>query len=92
MRGSENCDSSPPGSPSAADWQPMDTIEPHQVARVAHVDGSIDEVRRLQAMGLCLGREVQLIKRGDPLIVRVMGTRIGVSRRLAQRVFVERCR
>jgi len=40
-------------------------------------------------MGICVGRQVQLVQAGDPLIVRVLGTRVGLSARLAAGVVVE---
>jgi len=46
---------------------------------------------RLQSMGICLGRMVEVVKTGDPLILRVYGTRIGLSGRLAERIELERC-
>ena len=53
------------------------------------VDGDAGDAARLKAMGLCVGRRVQLVQRGDPLILRALGIRIGLSRRLAERVLVE---
>lgn len=46
---------------------------------------------RLQSMGICLGRKVEVVKTGDPLILKVYGTRIGLSGRLAQQIQVEPC-
>lgn len=43
---------------------------------------------RLQAMGICRGRRIELVKGGDPLIVRVLGTRVGLAGRLAAHVMV----
>jgi Fe2+ transport system protein FeoA len=48
-------------------------------------------MERLKALGICIGRQVELVKRGDPLIVRVYGSRLGISARLANRVLVEPC-
>ena len=70
---------------------PLDQLNSHECAVVRRVDAGTDDMGRLQAMGVCAGRTLELIQRGDPLIVRVLGTRIGVSARLAARVFVERC-
>jgi len=56
--------------------------------RVTSVTGDCDDVSRLQAMGVCVGRRVMLVQAGDPLIVRVAGTRIGISARLAEQVIV----
>ena len=46
---------------------------------------------RLQAMGICLGRRVEVVKNGDPLILKVYGTRIGLSGRMADEIEVEVC-
>jgi len=53
------------------------------------VQADADDAARLKAMGLCAGRRVQLVQRGDPMILRALGIRIGLSRRLAERVLVE---
>ena len=42
-------------------------------------------------MGVCLSRKVELVQGGDPLILRVLGSRIGLSARIARRVWVETC-
>jgi Fe2+ transport system protein FeoA len=52
------------------------------------VDGA--DTVRLQALGLCRGRRVELVKGGDPLIVRVMGSRVGLAGKLAAKVMVNR--
>lgn len=63
-------------------------IGPGIVARVAEVAGHCEDAVRLKALGLCSGRIVQIAAAGDPLIVRVVGARVGVSARLAERVTV----
>ncbi|HEY8241131.1 MAG TPA: FeoA family protein [Kiritimatiellia bacterium] len=70
---------------------PLDRLDQHACATVTRVDAGSDDMGRLQAMGVCLGRTLELIQRGDPLIVRVLGSRIGVSARLASRVYVQYC-
>ncbi len=52
---------------------------------------SKEEIDRLKAMGICQGRKVMLVRAGDPLILRVLGSRIGLSARLAHRVSVSAC-
>ena len=42
-------------------------------------------------LGVCVGRRVELVKGGDPLILRVFGSRLGLSAALAARVRVEVC-
>ena len=46
---------------------------------------------RLQSMGICLGRKVEVVKTGDPLILKVYGTRIGLSGRIGSQIRLERC-
>jgi Fe2+ transport system protein FeoA len=47
--------------------------------------------RRLKSLGICLGRTLQVVSPGSPLIVRVLGTRVGLSAALARRVTVQAC-
>lgn len=47
-----------------------------------------DSSRFLRAVGLTRSSEVRLCKRGDPCIVQVRATRIGMSRAVATQVFV----
>lgn len=50
-----------------------------------------EEMLRLKTLGVCLGRRVELVKAGDPLILKVFGSRLGVSASLAAHVQVEVC-
>jgi Fe2+ transport system protein FeoA len=50
-----------------------------------------DDLHRLMAMGVCAGRTVEIVLPGDPLILRVFGSRIGLSARLARNVIVRPC-
>ncbi len=70
---------------------PLHQLAPRQCAVVVAVEGQSDDADRLKAMGLCVGRKVELVKGGDPLIIRVLGSRLGLSARLAQRVRVDAC-
>ena len=63
-------------------------LSPGTVARVAELQVNATDATRLKAMGICLGRRVQLIQAGDPLIVRVLGARLGLSSRLAAEIGV----
>ena len=49
------------------------------------------DLKRLKSMGICIGRTVEVIKCGDPLILQVYGTRVGLSARLADHVRVNPC-
>lgn len=54
-----------------------------------HVEGDGPEVTRLKRMGVCGGRRLEIVQSGDPMILQVAGTRIGLSRKLAGAVIVE---
>jgi len=66
----------------------LSTLAAGSHARVAHVSAHSDDLRRLQALGVCIGRCVQIVKAGDPLIISVVGARVGLSARLAAEVRV----
>lgn len=69
----------------------LDTIQPDRCGIVRSVRAGDAEVDRLKSMGVCVGRKVMMIRPGDPMIVRVLGSRIGISARLAHSVFVQPC-
>ena len=71
--------------------RPLTAMEAMRVAVVEDVTGDADDLARLKSMGVCVGRRLQLVKGGDPLVLRVLGSRIGVSRRLAEQVSVRPC-
>lgn len=56
--------------------------------RVARVLGDTTESARLKALGVCEGRFVEILRTGDSWIVRVLGSRIGISRELVSSVLV----
>ena len=58
-------------------------------AVVQHIEGADIALHRLMAMGLCVGRTVEVVRQGNPLILRLLGARIGVSGRLARQVLVK---
>jgi Fe2+ transport system protein FeoA len=59
-------------------------------AIVHRIDAADAAVQRLMAMGLCVGRELEVVRQGNPLIVRMLGARIGVSGRVAKHILVNR--
>ena len=84
----------PPSTPSPTPASPPRTLselQPLEIAVVVELDAVEDDVLRLKHLGICSGRRVQLVKAGDPLILRVLGSRIGLSARLAELVKVESC-
>lgn len=72
-------------------WQRLDQLPPHCCATVRSIEADDDDSQRLKTLGLCVGRQVELVKQGNPLIVRVFSSRLGLASELAARVKVERC-
>ena len=69
----------------------LDQLKTGLCGTVVKVTADNEDAERLKEMGLCMGRNVMLVKAGDPLILRVVGTRIGISARLASTVRVAPC-
>ncbi|MGL4514768.1 MAG: FeoA family protein [Lacipirellulaceae bacterium] len=63
-------------------------LRPGSRGRVARVLGEAADIARLQSMGVCQGRLVEVLRSGDAWIVRVLGSRVGISQRLAASVLV----
>ena len=57
--------------------------------RVVKVESDCEDADRLRTLGICLGRRLKIVQSGDPLIVFVVGSRVGMSARLAKTVIVE---
>jgi Fe2+ transport system protein FeoA len=57
--------------------------------RITSIDGEGAEVIRLKRLGLCDGGRITIVSAGDPMILDVVGTRIGLSRKLAGRIMVD---
>lgn len=55
-------------------------------ARVSRIVGESSDVMRLKALGVCQGRWVQVLRTGDAWVLRVLGSRVGVSQRLIDSV------
>lgn len=58
---------------------------------VRHLTLSDSDDNRLRTLGICPGRRVWMVRRGDPMVLKVMGTRIGLAAELARHVTVEVC-
>ena len=69
----------------------LDRLKAGRCGKVRDVRTGADTGDRLRAMGICIGRTVMVVCTGDPLILRVLGSRIGISARLAAEVWVEAC-
>lgn len=69
----------------------LDELPPRTCAVVRTVSTDDEDTHRLKTLGVCVGRRVELIRSGDPLILKVFGSRLGLSAELAARVQVEVC-
>lgn len=75
----------------SGDWIRLDKIQPGHCGLVSSVLAGEAEIERLKSMGVCVGRRLMMVRAGDPMIVKVLGSRIGISARLAERVQVLPC-
>lgn len=69
----------------------LDELPVRVCAVVRRVDTDDEDTNRLKTLGICLGRRVELMRVGDPLILKIFGSRLGLSASLAARVHVEIC-
>ena len=69
----------------------LDQLPPRVCAVVRLVETDDEDTQRLKTLGVCLGRRVELVRPGNPLILKIFGSRLGLSAELAARVRVEVC-
>ena len=69
----------------------LDKLKPGKCGYVLKVKAENDDVKKLMAMGVCEGRIIKLVHLGEPMILQVLGSRIGVSSRLGETVQVAPC-
>jgi Fe2+ transport system protein FeoA len=67
----------------------LDDVAEGTPVRISALAAASDEQNRLESMGLCIGRTVEVVQGGDPMIVRVLGTRIGIAAVLAAAVRID---
>ena len=66
-------------------------LKPHVCAVVRSIETEDDEMQRLKTLGICIGRQLEVVRSGDPFVVRVFGSRLGISASLGERVLMEIC-
>lgn len=57
--------------------------------RVVRVEAMGADGERMKALGLCEGRILEVLRSGDPLIVRVHSSRFGLAQERARQIWVE---
>ena len=70
---------------------PLDELPLRVCAVVRSVATDDEDTKRLKTLGVCVGRRLELVRVGDPLILKIFGSRLGLSAELARRVQVEIC-
>lgn len=70
---------------------PLTRLQPGQCAVVRRVENESEDADRLKMLGVCVGRRVEVVRAGDPLIIRIFSSRIGISSSLAEGVWLELC-
>jgi len=69
----------------------LDKLPPRTCATVRRIETDSEDIQRLKTLGVCVGRQIEVAKPGDPLIIKIFGSRIGLSASLAKRVWLEVC-
>jgi Fe2+ transport system protein FeoA len=69
----------------------LDALPARVCAVVRSVETDDEETQRLKTLGVCVGRRLEVARAGDPLILKIFGSRLGLSAELAKRVQVEVC-
>ena len=69
----------------------LNHLLPGQCAVIRSVESESEDIQRLKMLGVCIGRRVEMVKAGDPLIIRIFSSRIGISASLAASVWLEVC-
>lgn len=69
----------------------LNELPPDVCGIVRDIETNDEETARLKTLGVCAGRRVEVVHSGDPLVLKIFGTRLGLSGELAARVRVEIC-
>ncbi len=78
-------------NPIPGDVVRLNELPPGVCGIVREIETDDEETKRLKTLGVCAGRRVELVRGGDPLVLKIFGTRLGLSGALATRVRVEIC-
>ena len=68
--------------------QKLVDLRPLEKAQVCAVSAGAEDAARLTGLGVCLGRMLTMVRSGDPMIVKVYGSRIALSARIAKMIGV----
>lgn len=68
---------------------PLSEVRKPGMFCIQTVAGDDEASLRLKRLGMCEKRRVEVVNAGNPMVVRVVGSRVGLSRELAQLVTVD---
>ena len=66
----------------------LSTLLAGERAKVLELNGAADN-KRLKAMGFVEGKTLQILRAGNPFIVKIADTSVGLGRDLAERITVQ---
>lgn len=66
----------------------LDALAEGSLARLHATDLDPEACHQLRALGMTSDCQLRLCKKGEPCIVQVRSTRIGISKAVARRIFV----
>lgn len=69
--------------------QRLSEVASGSVCRIDAVAATADHAARLAGLGITVGRQVRVLRTGDPTVVQVYGSRLGLARALAELVHVD---
>jgi len=78
----------PSDAPASDKAKPLSSMQAGEMVCVVRIEANDEDQVRLKRMGVHPGRRMQVAQAGDPMILRIFQTRLGVSRNLANQVFV----
>ena len=67
----------------------LSAIKAPVLFEIVGFDLAEEDVTRLKVLGICEGREIRLIQNGSPMVLEVLGTSIGISRKLAEGILIQ---
>jgi Fe2+ transport system protein FeoA len=79
---------SPPASTGDRDTVPLSALHGGATGRLHAAQLACDDCELLNAMGLTDQCEIRVCRAGEPCIVQVHGTRLGLAAALAKRIFI----
>lgn len=75
----------------ASTWIPLSGLTRGQSGWVRCLGGTGGHAPRLSGLGLFEGMHLRVLRAEDPMIVHILGTRVGIARELADGILVQPC-